>query len=238
MEFDVNTMNRIKRDETNLDIFKSKYLKESVPYIHYFEDGDLYCIPVDGKRIYDPLFNKGWYIIGTIVGSHLRSKPDGIYQSEDDGSKMDDDEIFLFDIMGKPTIVPARLNVPHDVYSDGENAYYVWWYYLVRVDYMILTDPISAAEYHYGDTHRFLTGAGNEEIWEEKLKPNLIEKPLLPMLVENAQRAARESMHELGKMKQKADYANKVYTELRNIMEKAKTCHLSDCEVEDISAAR
>ena len=79
MEFDVNKMDQICRDEKNNDIFKSKYLKEDVPYVNYC-DGDLYCIPVDGKRIYDPLFNIGNYIIGTIVGSQLRSKPNGVFQ--------------------------------------------------------------------------------------------------------------------------------------------------------------
>ena len=217
MEFDVNKMDQICRDEKNNDIFKSKYLKEDVPYVNYC-DGDLYCIPVDGKRIYDPLFNIGNYIIGTIVGSQLRSKPNGVFQSEDDGSKIEDDEKFLFEKTGETVIISARLNVPHEVYSDGEHAYYVWWYHLVRVDYMFLTYPYHAADYHYGDIHRFLNGAGNVKIWEEQLKPKLSDKPLLPMLVDNAKIKAHELDREFDRVGRKSEYANKVYVELQSIM--------------------
>lgn len=221
MEFDVNKMNRVCRDKANVDIFKSKYIGESVPYIHYC-DADLYCIPVDGKRIYDPLFDRTAYIVGTIVGSNLRSKGTGIYQSDDDGSKIDDDEKFLFEKTGTTAITKAYMCFPHDLYSDGTNAYLTWWYHLVRIDYMILTDPMTVAEYHYGDIHRFLNMNGREKIWDDELKPKLSEKPLLPMLADNARTEAYQYAEKLKKVERETEYANKVYSELRYIMENTK----------------
>lgn len=222
MEFDISTMDRVCRDKANVDIFKSKYLGENVPYIHYFEDGDLYFVPVDGKRIYDPLFNTGWHVVGTIVGVHLKSKPNRIYQSKNNDDRIDNAEKVLFNEIGKPIIAPAKLNTPHDVYHDGVNVYYVWWLYLVRVDYMILTDPQSVVKNQYGDIYRFLTGDGNEKIWEEIIKPNLSEKPLLPMLIENARTEVHQHAEKLKNEERDAEYANKVYTELCNIMEEMK----------------
>ena len=218
MEFDVNKMDRIRRNEKNNDIFKSKYLKEDVPVIH-FEEGDLYCIPVDGSRIYDPLFYQNTYIVGTIVGYHIRSKNHELYQTENDGSKMDSDETDLYKRVGTTAITKTYLDVPTHLYSDGKHAYLSWWAYLVRIDYMILANPYLALNYTHGEINNLLRGFGNEEIWDVRIKPHLTDKkPILSMLVNNAKIKAHEITIDLNSIKRKSEYANKVYDELNAIM--------------------
>lgn len=68
MEYDLNKLPIVKWEQK--DITRSKYLPEEVPYANY-SGVDMYFVPVDGIRIYDPLFYYNTYIIGRVVAVHI-----------------------------------------------------------------------------------------------------------------------------------------------------------------------
>ena len=186
MEFDISKMQLVNRDGTHMH--ESKLLLEEVPWIQFNYTG-MYFIPVDGQRIWDPLFHKDLYIVGTVAGVNIQSKSKGIYLTENDGSELTTSDKIDLESIGNTMITTCGL---YAAYSDGEHAYREYFNQLIEINYVVWFDGLDAESFVFGNIRRFMNAPGNVEMYEKEIVPNLQPKPLLPMVIRHADKLTKE----------------------------------------------
>ena len=195
VEIDLNKLPIVKWEQK--DITRSKYLLEEVPYANY-SGVDMYFVPVDGIRIYDPLFYYNTYIIGRVVAVHLDQNPEGIYNKLKDNA-----------YIGRSCIISYRAD---HIYSDGTYVYMVWYDELIRIESMILSDPKNLTVNQYATFYKFAHGIFPIQTYEKEIKPNLKPRRLLPVI-------ASQIDNDLSKCRKKLE---QVETELATLKEREK----------------
>lgn len=203
---DMNKLPVVKWEQK--DISRSKYLLEEVPYANY-SGVDMYFVPVDGIRIYDPLFYCRAYIIGRVVAVHLDQNPEGVYSS------------LRYSHIERSCIIPC---VTDYIYSDGKYAYIAWHDELVKIESMILSDPKDITVKQYATFYKFANGIFPIQTYEKEIKPNLKPRKLLPAI-------GAQIADELSKCRKKIE---RVETELVALREKEKQLNHELTELQGI----
>lgn len=209
MEYDIRTMKPVHQDGTHM--YESKLLLEEVPWIQFNYTG-MYFIPVDGQRIWDPLFHKDSYIVGTVTGVNIQSKSVEIYLNEDDGSGLTDSDKLALESIGNTIITRCGL---YGAYSDGTHAYQEYFGQLIEIKYVVWFDELDAGSFVFGNICRFLNSSDNAKMYETEIIPNLQPKPLLPMLIRHADKLANEIHKDIETLIEKEKQAKTTLTWLR-----------------------
>ena len=185
------------------DVSRSKYLLDEVPYANYL-GVDMYFVPVDGIRIYDPLFYCKACIIGQVVAVHLDQNPEGVYnRATRSGNSL------RYSRIERSCIIPC---VTNHIYSDGKCAYITWHDDLVKIESMIISDPKNLNVKQYATFYKFANGIFPIQTYEKEIKPNLKPRRLLPVIGDQV-------ADELSKCRKKLE---QVETELVTLKEREK----------------
>ena len=217
MEFDVNKMKPVHRDGTHM--YESKLLLEEVPWVQFNNTG-MYFIPVDGERIWDPLFHKDLCIVGTVAGVNIQSKSDKIYVNEDDGSKLTDSDKKALENIGNTVITRCGL---YGAYSDGTHAYQEYFGQLIEINYVIWFDDLAIGSFVVGNICRFLNSPDNVKMYETEIVPKLQPKPLLPMLIRHADESVKKIHKDVETLIEKERQAKTALTCLRLVESNQQT---------------
>ena len=209
-KIDLNKLVVVKWDNTSIS--RSKYLLEEVPCANYL-GVDMYFVPVDGERIFDPLFYRNGYVIGRIAAVHLDQDPEGIYDRETrSGNTLRRSQI----------IIPC---VTDQIYSDGKDAYITWYSTLVKIESMILSDPKDIGYDQYMEFYKFINRIFPIETYKKEIEPNLKPRKLLPVIgsqvtdeLSKCRKKIENAETELAVLKEKEKQVSHELTELQGIM--------------------
>lgn len=217
MEFDIRKMKPVNRDGTHM--YNSKLLLEEVPWIQFNHTG-MYFIPVDGERIWDPLFHKDLYIVGTVAGVNIQSKCKEIYLNENDGNELTDSDKMALERIGNRIITRCGL---YEAYSDDTHAYQELFDQLIEIKYVVWFDELDAESFVFGNICRFMNSPSNVEMYEKEIVPNLQPKPLLPMLIKRVDKSAKEIRNEIETLTEKEKQVKTTLSCLRLIESNQQT---------------
>lgn len=232
MKIDLNSIARCIEDMgICMDIDKSQYLTEQVLCTIAFYT-EIYAIPVDVKRITDPLFYREAYFVGKIVAVQLGQDLPNVFRTKDDEHL---GKCEIKDRIGNKCM--AKLS-PKNIYTDGIHVYGIYHDgichdYLLELEEMLLYYPASIKI----DAYRvfrfgFIESDNRMDIYEREIKPNMQPKDILPLIKHQQSDIVHEYQTELD------DLENKL-CELRQKRDSAYRilCNLRPEEVENIQSA-
>lgn len=186
MKIDLNSIARCIEDMCIFtDMDKSQYLTEQVPCAIAFYT-EIYAVPIDTKRIIDPLFYRETYFVGKIVAVQLGQDLPGVFRTKDDEIL---EECEIKERIGDRCI--AKLS-PKNIYTDGIHVYGIYYDgichdYLLELEEMLLYYPVSLKidayrAFRFGFRFGFIESNNRIGIYEREIKPKMKPKHILPLI--------------------------------------------------------
>lgn len=223
MKIDLNSIARCIKDiDTCIDIDNSQYLMEQVPCTIAFYT-EIYVIPVNPKRITDPLFYRETYFVGKIVAVQLGQDLPGIFTTKDDESLA---KYAIKDQIGTKCMTELS---PKNIYTDGIHVYGIYHDgichdYLLELEEMLLFYPASLKiDAYRAFRFGFIESKDRMDIYERVIKPKMRPKDILPLIkhqqsdiVHGYQTEIDDLEDKLSDLRQKRESAYRVLCNLRS----------------------